>query len=131
MNDADNLPELTPEEERLLELLADYDEALATGALTPGTTPTPPDLDAGLAEDLQQGQRLLDLLATMRAPAAQRATQPRFPGTASRRYCARWIKMARQNRNNSAVSLCCVNWDVVDTESCFWRTIRCSSDTWP
>ena len=66
----DDFRALTPEEERLLELLVEYDEALEDGTCLPGATPTPPDLGPEMAELFENGQRVLELLAAIRDLAA-------------------------------------------------------------
>ena len=66
--------DLTPEEERLLELLISYDEALVAGVSPAGATPKPAELHPALADQLLRGQRLLELLATLN-PAGELPSQ--------------------------------------------------------
>ncbi|HEY1603609.1 MAG TPA: serine/threonine-protein kinase [Pirellulales bacterium] len=86
----DDFRALTPEEERLLELLVEYDEALEEGTCLAGATPTPPDLDPEMAELFESGQRVLELLAAIRELMA--ADQPPLcEGAAPPSDVASWV----------------------------------------
>ena len=62
---SDDLPELTPDEDRLLELLVAYEQALADGTLSPDAPETLVDLTAQQLDQLARGKHLLDLLALL------------------------------------------------------------------
>jgi eukaryotic-like serine/threonine-protein kinase len=62
---SDDLPDLTPDEDRLLELLVAYEQALADGTLSPEAPETLVDLTAQQLDQLARGKHLLDLLALL------------------------------------------------------------------
>ena len=86
----EDFSKLTPDEERLLELLVEYDEALADGTVVPGATPTPRDLDPAMAEVFQHGQRVLEMLAMIRELQG-RDRQPALGPGGSPADSAAWI----------------------------------------
>jgi WD40 repeat protein len=86
MNHADPPGDLTPEEERLLDMLIAYDEALVAGVSPVGSTSAPAELQPGMADQLLRGQRLLELLAALnpsddaRPPAPPVVNEPPLLG---------------------------------------------------
>ena len=65
MDNSEELPDLTADEERLLDMLVEYDRSLADGTLSPVETQKPADVTAEIADQLARGKHLLELLATI------------------------------------------------------------------
>ena len=65
MNQPEDLPDLTADEERLLDLLVEYDQALADGTLAPADTHVPLHVGTEYADQLARGKHLLELMATI------------------------------------------------------------------
>ncbi|MBI2827574.1 MAG: tetratricopeptide repeat protein [Planctomycetia bacterium] len=90
MEDRNDPAHETSEDARLLNLLVQYDEALAEGTLSDADTQTPPDVSAELADQLVRGKQLLELLAALRFRQPEDPPQPeraahggRAPSTAN------------------------------------------------
>ncbi|MBI2824521.1 MAG: protein kinase [Planctomycetia bacterium] len=66
MDDFDGLTRLTPDEEELLRLLVEYEQAISDGDPTPGASEASEDVSPDLADRLREGKSLLELLAAMR-----------------------------------------------------------------
>jgi tetratricopeptide (TPR) repeat protein/tRNA A-37 threonylcarbamoyl transferase component Bud32 len=65
MNQREEFPDLSADEERLLDMLVEYDQALADGTLAPSETHVPLRTGTEYADQLARGKHLLELMATI------------------------------------------------------------------
>jgi hypothetical protein len=65
MNQPDEFPDLSADEERLLDMLVEYDQALADGTLAPAETHVPLRVGTEYTDQLARGKHLLELMATI------------------------------------------------------------------
>ena len=132
MENTDELPDLTPDEERLLNLLVQYDQALADGTVTTAETCPPPGVHPELADQLERGKHLLELMATvaenrddeeLAPPANFEEAVPESADSLDDFLLS--IQRDKQARRGWAGLSSSANWAWGDTGSCCWRSTRC------